>query len=387
MIFAKKARFLFIVCNFLLITCLSTNNIYPRHRHKRHGRNHRHNVQQFTPMSTVPTLSNYANFARTKTKIVNQGDSNFSNNTYVWQDSSDQPFDEAIFSWNSLRPSIGKMSIWVSVKLANSWSDWNLLADWGSRTQKSYSYKHNPYVHTKHVRVELQKGCRANAFRMKVKFEGGAEKENLRALYACTSNLHSFKIGKPDLSMPSIIVKGVPKLSQMVLHHPRYRELCSPTSTSILVNYFYNKLYGTFANSNLNSYATNFAEKAHDRGPLNIYGNWLFNVAQAYDSCNGSVLYHVERLNGFNELYGYISRGIPVVVSVRRLRGGATPYRNGHLMVVVGWNQEKRTVVCVDPAYEPSTKTIRAYKIWNFLQAWGLSYNLSYIAKPIREIV
>jgi len=146
-------------------------------------------------------------------------------------------------------------------------------------------------------------------------------------------------------------------------------------------------MYGTFANSNLNSYAINFAEKAHDRGPLNIYGNWLFNVAQAYDSCNGSILYHVGRLNGFNELYKYISQGIPVVVSVRRLQGGATPYRNGHLMVVVGWNREKRSVVCVDPAYEPSSKTVRAYKIGNFLKAWGLSYNLSYIAKPASELV
>jgi hypothetical protein len=146
-----------------------------------------------------------------------------------------------------------------------------------------------------------------------------------------------------------------------------------------MVNYFFNKQFGSFPTSNLHAYTVAFAERVHDRGPLDIYGNWLFNVAQAFDASRGLVFYRVSRLNGFNELYTYLKNETPVVVSVRRLKGGATPYKNGHLLVVVGWNQDKKSVICVDPAFGPSCKTLRAYNVWNFLQAWGLSYNLCYV--------
>ena len=105
-----------------------------------------------------------------------------------------------------------------------------------------------------------------------------------------------------------------------------------------------------------------FADKVYDNGYLNIYGNWPLNVAAAHDATYGNVFFRVERLNFFDDLYKYLSKKIPVAVSVRKLRGGATSYSNGHLMVVVGWNKEKQCVLCIDPAF--STK---------FMYAKGLS--------------
>ena len=72
---------------------------------------------------------------------------------------------------------------------------------------------------------------------------------------------------------------------------------------------------------------------------------------------------------------------IPVAVSVRGyLRGGAKVYDNGHFILVVGWNNKKQRVLCIDPAFLTSAKTLRAYDIKSFLTAWGTSRNLSYIA-------
>ena len=131
----------------------------------------------------------------------------------------------------------------------------------------------------------------------------------------------------------------------------------------------------------MRDYLADFAGKVHDNG-INIYGNWLLNVAQAHDSSQGKIFYRVERLNSFNELYDYLRKEIPVAVSVRKLKGGATPYSNGHFMVIVGWNRAKNAVICIDPAFKGNRATLKSYRINHFLTAWALSRNLSYIPIP-----
>lgn len=126
-----------------------------------------------------------------------------------------------------------------------------------------------------------------------------------------------------------------------------------------------------------------FARKAHDSS-LDIFGNWLFNVAEAYNTTKGKILYRVERLNNFEELHSYLTQKTPIAVSIRgKLRNGAWPYRNGHFVVVVGWNQKNQTVTCIDPAFKAKKKLIRSYPIKDFITAWGKSRNLSYIPSII----
>jgi hypothetical protein len=320
-------------------------------------------------------------FSKTLYKFIYDGEIDSDKDYFIWESETEFHFTELILSWNALRPCRGKMTFWVNVRYNNSWAGWQRLAEWGSHGQRTFVNKLNRYVHTKHVRVETQKGLFGSAFKVKVAFQRGADPKNLKALFACLSNLKKFKECPYKSDLPSVIVNGVPRQSQMVLNHPRYRDLCSPTSTGILVNYFMKKFYGQCPRD-LNDYLVDFADKVYDNGYLNIYGNWPLNVAQAYDATNGNVYFRVQRLNSFDDLYRYLSKKIPVAVSVRQLAGGATSYSNGHLMVVVGWNKDKQAVLCIDPAFSRNSCTPKAYKLRSFVKAWGRSTNLSYIPIP-----
>lgn len=296
----------------------------------------------------------------------------------VWQKAGTDPFNELIVSWNALRPKNGYMTVWVSVKL-REWTAWHRLAQWGQDYQRTFVNKLNPYVHTKHCRVEMQRGALGRGFRIRVTFHQGANPKNLKACFACMSRLKDFKLMYPRIKLPSVAIKGFPRQSQLVINHERCKDLCSPVSTSMMVAYFYQRFYGMKPDNPMQNYVIDFAEKSHDQGYLDIYGNWILNVAQAFDSCNGDVFFRVERLNSFYDLYHCLAQKIPVAVSVRRLIGGATPYRKGHILVVVGWNRQKKCVICMDPAFKTTKQTLRAYPLRRFLRAWARSNNLSYV--------
>lgn len=305
---------------------------------------------------------------------------------YQWDKNETTQFTELILSWNALRPPVGTLTFWVNVKYGkNGWAGWQRMAEWGKQTQRSFINKNNPYVHTKHVRVEMQHGSVGQGFKVKVTSHNGASLKDLRALFVGLCDLKKFKLVRLKEQLPSVIIHGVPKQSQMVLDHPRYRDLCSPTSTSIIVNYFASKIGTPTIYPNLDNYIGNFADNVYDR-KLNIYGNWQLNVAQAFDAAHGDIFFRVERLNSFKDLHAYLMKKIPVAVSVHRLAGGAMPYKFGHFMVVVGWDNERQRVLCIDPAFKNNSSTSRAYKLWDFLQAWGRSVNLSYIPMPNNQV-
>lgn len=304
-------------------------------------------------------------------------------NLYIWQTVSKDPFSELILSWNAFRPrGKGKFLFFVSVK-HNSWSNWYKIAEWSSESQQTFEFSKNPFVHCKYVRVELKRR-KAEAFKIKVQVEKGAKLSDLKALFVCLSDLSKFCINKPNKESKSTVIRGIPIQSQMMLNHPRRRDLCSPTSLSMLIKYFagYDKI-----EESLKDYVPTFAKRVHDDGVLDIYGNWSLNVAQAYESTKGDVFFRVQRLNGFNDLYRYLTQKIPVAVSVRGpLDGAILPYKMGHFIVVAGWDQKRQTLLCIDPAFSSNKKTMRAYKIDSFLQAWGASRNLSYVALPKEEL-
>lgn len=295
----------------------------------------------------------------------------------IWDQTTPFSFNELIVSWNAQRPKRGKITIWVSVK-KNEWSPWHRMAVWGSNFQQTFVNKLNTLVHTKHVRVELQQRHMAQAFRVKAVFSDGAQKTDLRALFVCYNNSKHFRIKKPSPHKQSVIINDVPRQSQMDLQHERHKDLCSPTSLAMITSYLNNKLTGKKNNPDIHNSAIQLAKKVHDNG-IDIYGNWLLNVAQAYDTCKGLAFFRVERLNSFDDLLGHLERKIPIAVSVRKLRGGATPYANGHFIVVVGWDKAQQRVICIDPAFRPKQAMLKRYHINNFLRAWGLSKNLSYV--------
>ncbi len=355
---ANKAsrRSLFFI---LLFSCASLVNIHPK-LHRRQSK-----ARTSTPISFSETLS----------KFITPNDYHQEKDTIIWEQKTHKKFNELIISWNAKRPQTGKITFWVSTKHAH-WSPWHRLAEWGSDYQLTFVNKLNRYVHTTHVRSEMQRGHLAQGFRIKAVFQHGAQKSNLHALFACCSNLNDFKTWKKPFLKPSTLVTSVPRQSQMNLSHNRARDLCSPTSLSMIVRYIANK-FARPQKKSLHDDAISLAEKVHDNGYLDIYGNWILNVAQAYDSCQHA-FYRVERMNSFESLYQYLQKKIPVAVSVRRLKGGATPYANGHFLVIVGWDRAKQSVLCIDPAFDENHATFKSYPLKNFIKSWGLSKNLAY---------
>ena len=302
-----------------------------------------------------------------------------SGNMIVWEQKKTDPFSELIVSWNALRPQQGYLAIWVSVLHQGRFSRWHHLADWGHKMQKTYLDNNDSIVHTKHNRVELLHGNLARGFRVKVVFRGGAQPSSLKALFGCISRLNQRKEIYPDPTLKTVMTNGHTKISQFMLDHERKKDLCAPVSTSMMVSYFHKKHFGKRPHYSMSDYALNFAKNVHDQGDLNVYGNWNLNTAHAFDAMQGEVYFSAQRLNSFYDLYHYLSSGVPVVVSVRKLKGGATPYASGHLLMVIGWNNKTKRVMCLDPAFSPHHATRKSYSLWAFIRAWGRSNNMSYV--------
>lgn len=341
----------------------------------------------FVPNSSAKVFrSSVSNFSQTQSKFFIPDD--FINsegevlNNIVWMSSCPQPFDELILSWNALRPQKGRFSFYVSARYPNSnWSSWYKLAEWGTNGQQTFVNSRAPFVNPKHVRVELARKRKSRDFRIKVIAEKGANLRDLKALFICVSDMSKYSVVKPTLSNPTVYIKKFPRQSQMVVGHPRFRDLCSPTSLTMVLDYYLSGAQNGSRIGGLSSRVAQIAEMVHDDSYLDAYGNWILNVAELFNSSKGHIFCRAQRLNSFDELYGYLKRGIPVPVSVRgSLRGGAKPYDNGHFMVVVGWSQKKQAVICIDPAFSSSKKTLKLYRINDFLEVWGRSRNLSYIA-------
>lgn len=301
----------------------------------------------------------------------------------VWQKKSPLPFSELILSWNASRPKKGKFVFFINVK-HKRWSGWKKLAEWGPNLQKTFSHTRDKIVHIKHVRAELQKKCTGCEYRIKVQSFGGADLRRIRALFVNASNWNDFRPLLPHEQLRSTFIRNMTKQSQWWLNHKRKQDLCSAASLGMVAHYFAHKKK---LKQNIKKETVLIADKAYDQS-LDIFGNWFFNVAQAFSTTRGKVLYRVERLNNFESLHGYLKKKIPVAVSIRgNPRGCAWPHPNGHFVVAIGWDQKKKCVVCLDPAFDQKDKILRYYHIDDFIEAWGKSRNLCYIPIPDRKFL
>ncbi|EKD23404.1 MAG: hypothetical protein ACD_82C00062G0003 [uncultured bacterium] len=286
-------------------------------------------------------------------------------------------FSQIIFSWNSARPKVGGFLFHIKTKNAKSkkWSDWHKMFYWGSACQRSY-YGSNSSSDYIHVRLETGLNNLSEAFKVIIEPCGGADLGLIKSVCACISDFNKFKpdiIDSKLLNLKSVHIKDVPKISQRLLDHKESSRICSPTSCSMLLGFF-NKYFTD---------ALSFTDSVFDPalGSDGSYGNWCFNVAEVYCRSGGKVLCHVSRMNGFIDLYEKLLEGFPVIVSVRgKLEGGQKEYNSGHLIVVVGWDFISKSVICHDPAFYTNESTFVKYKLKTFLDCWGNSNKLAYVA-------
>lgn len=293
-------------------------------------------------------------------------------------------FTQLIFSWNAHRPTRGYYRFLAQVRDAatQQWHDWHTMIEWGQHVQRSYFNESGTGTKYQHVRLEIPPAKPSDAFRIKIESHDGADLSQLAALSVTVANFTCFQeedAQKVSASLSSVHIEGVGKQSQMVLEHPRKEALCSPTSCSIVSSFFSGTPVDPIA----------FAARSYDAG-LDAYGSWPFNTVTAYELCKGDFFFYVTRSNSFAQIHQSLKKNLPVVVSVRGpLFMAPREYKNGHLLVIVGFDAANKMVMCHDPAFEKTEDTAVSYPLDSFLKAWERSRRLSYVAEratiPLKE--
>lgn len=290
----------------------------------------------------------------------------------VFEKKNTSLFTQLIFSWNALRPKRGYLSFYVQVHTyGGGWSEFYHMLDWGNGVQKSYLHKHDNKPSFYHVRLEMHGDKLADAFRIKIKANEGAVLADLRLLSVSISDFSKFK---PEyhrkINYKSVFINNVPKISQFAINHEDSPRICSPTSITMLLGYLSKKEFDPIR----------VAKGSFDDG-LSVYGSWPFNVAHAFELFP-EYNFRVVRLKSFRDIYLSLKRGLPVVVSIRGpINGGAKPYDSGHLIIVIGWDNKKHSVIVHDPAFETDYQVFKKYHIKDFLKAWEKSNRLAYVVE------
>lgn len=296
----------------------------------------------------------------------------------VYRQTDVGPFTQLITSWNGVRPAQGRFIFKVRARnqKTKTWTAWHTMYSWGVGAQQSFESTARDGTKYLHVRFEMPRSILADGFEIVVEPHAGACIDDIHAVAVCVSDMQIFEpesSQKLARTLSTVLVRGVPRYSQMVLEHDKAHVMCSPTSTSMLSSYIAEELFDPLR----------FAEYAYDHG-MQAYGSWPFNTAHAYELCEGRAHIHVQRLHSFTELHALLQKHIPVVVSVRgALRGAPKVYPHGHLLVVVGYDAKNKKVLCHDPAMARKDRVRKAYPLDSFITAWERSHRLAYVAYPL----
>ncbi len=163
----------------------------------------------------------------------------------------------------------------------------------------------------------------------------------------------------------------VPERSQM--HYSNGKVLCSPTTVSMILSYWAEKL----GRPELDCDVPQIARAIYD-SQWEGTGNWPFNTAFA-GSFRGMHAY-VVRLTDVSEVEDWVAAGVPVGLSLcyDRLRGKG-PGPNGHLVVCTGFTAEGDPVIN-DPGTSQNVRKVFPRK--NLIYAWSYSHNAAYLIYP-----
>ncbi|MCP3104602.1 C39 family peptidase [Myxococcus sp. K15C18031901] len=222
---------------------------------------------------------------------------------------------------------------------------------------------------------------RAEALRMTVwLFSSQADASpRVRALSAAVSDKQGVAADAVSDGTAWGTVLPVPGFSQM-LYPDGGPVWCSPTSTTMLLGYWGQKLGRT----ELSTTVPSSADRTYDW----VYkgtGNWAFNTAYASAMGDGALHGAVLRLDGFAQVERLIAAGVPVSISIAYEEGELTgsPVRSsdGHLIVLKGFTATG-DVVCNDPAFKTDETVDVTYKRDELWRAWQHSRGAAYVLWP-----
>ena len=276
---------------------------------------------------------------------------------YVWGQSIENPGYDLLFISCNMQPvTENDIQLKTRWKIGTTWSEWLDIAYWG---KKSGIFLNDDAFRTYGLLTPPAVSGRSEV-EVKIIASKPGDLAGLHSLYI-TQALSSAQLDKEVTGKQvTVELSTVTGVSQLLLKHPRAKDLCVPTTVTIGMNSF----VGVPVQD-----PVVFADLVHDY-KRDIYGNWFLNAHGVYKSTSGLLESYMTRLASFAALHHYLQAGVPVIVSVvGPLAGAAGEYTSGHWMIVIGWDAETREVICHDVAF-PEGATLVRYKLNDFMDAW-----------------
>ncbi len=290
-------------------------------------------------------------------------------------------FDTAVFSWNVITPAKTSLQLEARARFGSTWSKYYKMGIWSTDpnlSRRSFSRQKDKFGSVETDTLTLSSLADGLQIRVILSSETTDITPTLTGLTAVLSdaNQHYQVIAtKSDQTAWGKDV-AVPMRSQMI--YPNGGEVwCSPTSTTMLLEYWSNKLGTKLADT-----VPEAAKRVWDSTYAGA-GNWSFNVA--YAASKGTKAY-VHRLSSLTEAEKYINKGIPLILSIAwdegKLDNAALPSSSGHLLVLRGFTTTGDTIVN-DPAAATDNQVRRIYKRSQLEKAWiGASGGIVYVIEP-----
>ena len=280
-----------------------------------------------------------------------------------------EPFRDLIPSWNAETPG----GTWIEVRLRartdGRWTAWYGLGVWSSSADPELRHS---------VAGQDDGDARVLTDTVALRSEAQAYQMSL-SLFTTDPSL------SPAVSLAAVVASrrsaaardgmqaagwgtalDVPERSQMP--YPGGGEVwCSPTSTSMVMAYWANRL----GEPGLDRPVPEVAAGTYDpvyRGN----GNWPFNTAYA---ARHGLLAYVSRFSSLSQVERWVEAGVPVVASLAwapgQLANAPISSTDGHLLVVLGFS-ETGDVIVNDPAGDPrrGQSVRRVYQRRQFESLW-----------------
>lgn len=328
-------------------------------------------------------------------KLIKLDEKFYSQGKYISDVIYTEPFHHLILSWNAEAPEETSIKIEAQVLVSKigvqAWSNWLSFGTWSMRKDRTSEARKDAeddlaYVDTDTLVVKCSEGETATAmrYRLTLMTENNEVSPSVKLVAGTIRNIDtSIAASKSGLAVLDNLdaVLDVPRLSQMIRDPKIAGSICSPTSVSMVLNY-----YG----HNLVPEETAWA--VYDTA-YGSFGNWPFNTAYA-----GSFNFksYVAYCNSVDDLKREILNSHPVVVSVKYrnseevdakhpvIHGAPISKTNGHLIVVCGFIARggKEYVVVNDPAAASNEAVRLEYLLEEFDAAWQKSGRVAYIIHP-----
>ena len=285
------------------------------------------------------------------------------------------PFNELIISAGAIVKNGNSISVSAQVKSKNGqWSKWYSFGDFtGDGESLSASAQEDAMGKVAVDILELKKPC--DYFRYKIELESFNRFKPILKQVACVYTNTQKKYNEKSALKKSPKFKSlyinVPKLSQMAMQFKYSKDICSPVSLSMVMNY-----YG------LDEKPLKTVTSVYDK-KQEIYGNWLFNTQYA---ATKPFYARINRFNTMSEAETYISKGIPIIASLTfapgKLKKAPIKFSNGHLVIIKGFSW-KGDVIVNDPAAATDKTVGIVYNRKEFARAWLKNkFGTAYIINP-----